>query len=148
MRASVMWVTDGSPAATHGPEETAPADLAPRIGPPPQGVLLRIANFPPDSYYDDVDMAELLRGINHGDDPRDGVPESSTERHFWFHKTPTLDFAIVLEGEIWAMLDEDETCLRQGDVLIQRATSHSWSNRTDRTTRMAFVLIDGSPDGG
>ena len=69
------------------------------------------------------------------------------QRHFWFHKTETLDYAIVLEGEIWALVDVGECLLRAGDVLIQRGTNHAWSNRSDRPCRVAFVLLDARPDG-
>ena len=93
-------------------------------------------------------MDSIFHHINRGDDPRDGVPNDSAERHFFFHKTPTVDYAIVLEGEIWALLDEAETCLKTGDVLIQRGTSHSWANRSNRPARMAFILIDASDNGG
>jgi quercetin dioxygenase-like cupin family protein len=58
------------------------------------------------------------------------------------HRTETVDYAIVLEGEIHAVLDEDETVLRAGDVLIQRGTNHAWANRSAKTARVAFVLID------
>ena len=51
----------------------------------------------------------------------------------------------MLEGEIYAMMDEGEVLLKAGDVLIQRGTNHAWSNRTDRTTVVAFVLIDAEP---
>ena len=60
------------------------------------------------------------------------------------HKTATVDYAIVLSGEIYAIMDEGETLLRAGDVLIQRGTNHAWANRSERTARIAFVLIDGS----
>jgi hypothetical protein len=146
-RASVMWVTDRVPASNAGNEDTAPADLVAPMGPPPGGVLLRIADFPPDSEYDGADIGAMFHHINRGDDPRDGVPQESFKRHFWFHKTATVDYAIVLEGEIWALLDEGETRMRAGDVLIQRGTSHAWANRTDKMTRMAFVLIDAIDDG-
>jgi len=145
--ASVMWVTDRVPASNAGDEDAAPADLKAAMGPPEGGVLLRIADFPPDSAYDGVDIGEMFDHINRGDDPRNGVPPESFEKHFWFHKTPTLDFAICLDGEIWALLDEDETRMLPGDVLIQRGTSHAWANRTDKPARMAFVLIDGVDDG-
>lgn len=147
MQASVLWVTDCTPASANGADDTAPAELRDAMGPPPGGTLLRIADFPPDSEFDGVDIATVFAHINRGDDPRTGVPKESSERHFFFHKTHTLDYAICLEGEIWALLDEDETCLRPGDVLIQRATSHSWSNRSDRMARMAFILIDATDDG-
>ena len=59
-----------------------------------------------------------------------------------FHQTDTVDYALVLEGEVYAVLDEDETLMRAGDVLIQRGTHHAWSNRSDKPCRMAFILID------
>lgn len=142
MRASVLWITDRTPAPVAGNEDSAPVHLVTAMGPPSGGTLLRIADFPPDSAFDGVDMATVFAHINRGDDPRYGVPPDSAERHYFFHKTPTLDYAIVLEGEIWALLDDDETCLKAGDVLVQRATSHSWSNRSDKPARMAFILID------
>ena len=62
-----------------------------------------------------------------------------------FHKTNTVDYAIVLEGEIWAMLDEGQTLMHAGDVLIQRRTNHSWSNRSSENCRIAFILLDAEP---
>ena len=72
------------------------------------------------------------------------TPERSA-RHPGFHATDTVDYAVCLEGEVWAVLDEDETLMRPGDVLIQRGTYHAWSNRSDRICRMLFVLIDAEP---
>lgn len=101
------------------------------------GSLLRIADFAPDSFYN---QEELLKFLDES-----GVRDNKKPRHFWFHKTESLDYAIVLEGEIHAMMDEGEVLMRQGDVLIQRATNHSWSNRSDKPCRMAFVLLDLVP---
>ena len=102
------------------------------------GTILRIVDFPPDDHYDQAKLARFL--------DENGVRDTANPRHFWFHKTPSLDYAIVLEGEIYAMLDKGETLMRAGDVLIQRATNHSWSNRSDRNCRMAFVLL-ALPEG-
>jgi len=60
------------------------------------------------------------------------------------HRTQSVDYGIVLEGEVVLVLDADETTLRAGDVAVQRGTSHRWENRTGRTARMAFILIDGA----
>ena len=53
---------------------------------------------------------------------------------------PSLDYAIVVEGEIWALMDVGETLMKAGDLLIQRGTNHAWSNRSDRPARVCFVL--------
>lgn len=128
--AQVVWTTGDDRAQGNDP---APAGH--RFGfHSKNGVLLRIADFPPDERYDREQLSRFL--------DEHGVRDTCEARHFWFHKTRSLDYAIVLEGEIWALMDEGETLLRAGDVLIQRATNHSWSNRSERPCRMAFVLID------
>jgi len=71
--------------------------------------------------------------------------DRGSPRHPGFHKTSSVDYAIVLSGEIYAMMDEGEVLLRAGDVLVQRGTHHAWSNRTDEPARLAFVLIDAEP---
>jgi quercetin dioxygenase-like cupin family protein len=81
--------------------------------------------------------------------PRGGtlcrIVEFEPAADLWFHKTDTLDYAVVLEGEVWAVLDEAETLLKPGDVLIQRGTHHAWDNRSEQVCRILFVLIDAEP---
>ena len=60
------------------------------------------------------------------------------------HRTQTVDYGIVLSGEVTLVLDDSETVLRSGDVVVQRGTNHRWENRGGQTARMAFVLIDGA----
>ena len=60
------------------------------------------------------------------------------------HRTQSVDYGIVLDGEVVLVLDDSEAVLRAGDVVVQRGTSHRWENRTERAARMAFVLIDGA----
>jgi naringenin degradation protein FdeH len=58
------------------------------------------------------------------------------------HRTKSLDYAIVIQGEIVLVLDDSEVVLKQSDVVVQRGTDHAWENRTDTVTRMAFFHID------
>src|ERR1700677_4541244 len=60
------------------------------------------------------------------------------------HRTQSVDYGIVLDGEVVLVLDDSESTLRAGDVVVQRGTSHRWENRSDQTARMAFILIDGA----
>jgi hypothetical protein len=130
----VLWATGSGAAAG---DEPAPAGH--RFGFHSEGgSLLRIADFAPDEEIDSAKLAKFLADNQ--------VLGERPGRHFWFHKTRSLDYAIVLEGEIYAMMDVGETLMRAGDVLIQRATSHSWSNRSGKWCRMAFVLL-ALPDG-
>lgn len=107
-----------------------------RIEPDPGGTVFRVIEYPPDR--------ERLKTI----DPEEhfasmGAQAATAERrrHPGMHRTRTLDYAIVLSGEIYAVLDEDEVLLKAGDALVQRGTSHAWSNRTDKPCVIAFILI-------
>jgi Cupin domain len=110
-----------------------------RIEPDPGGTVFRVIDYPPDS--------ERLKRI----DPEAHFASMGAEaaprekrRHPGMHRTRTLDYAIVLAGEIYAVLDEGEVRLEAGDVLVQRGTNHAWSNRSDRPCRIAFVLVDAA----
>jgi len=62
------------------------------------------------------------------------------------HRTETIDYAIILAGEITMLLDDSEVVLRAGDILVQCGTNHAWSNRTNAPATVAFILIDGRYD--
>ena len=63
------------------------------------------------------------------------------------HRTETIDYVLVLEGEIEMDMDQSTVKLKAGDILIQRGTNHAWVNRSDKRSRVAFVLIDAKPLG-
>ena len=60
------------------------------------------------------------------------------------HRTQSVDYGIVLSGEVVLVLEDSETVLRAGDVVVQRGTNHRWENRSGQTARMAFILVDGA----
>jgi quercetin dioxygenase-like cupin family protein len=72
----------------------------------------------------------------------DAHREVKPGEHPGMHRTQTVDYALMLQGELTAILDEEETVLRAGDVLIQRGTNHAWANRSGHPARIAFILID------
>ena len=112
------------------------------ILPPKGGTILRIIDFPPEP-KDPKELEKRLQAT-FGGIYSDANHNRDVRRHPGMHKTHSVDYAIVLEGEIWAVMDEGETLLKAGDVLIQRGTNHAWANRSSKTCRMAFVLIDGA----
>jgi hypothetical protein len=128
-----IWWEDSMPVDNSGNDDCG----APKFGldMPPKGHIFRIVEYAPDA----VRKAALEKS---------GAPShhyTPGQRHFGFHKTDTIDYAVVLEGEIYALMDEGETLMKKGDVLIQRGTSHAWSNRTDKPCKVAFILIDAEP---
>ena len=63
------------------------------------------------------------------------------------HRTTTLDYVVVIEGEVVLVLDDSEVTLKKSDVVVQRGTNHAWENRSDRMARMAFFHIDAQFSG-
>ena len=133
---TVLWVTDRAPASNAGSDDSAPAGVRNPVPPPsPGGTIFRILDLLPASRT--VPSMTALSGVRH-------TPER-TARNPGFHQTDTVDYALVLEGEVWAVLDDTETLLKAGDVLIQRGTFHAWDNRSNAVCRIAFILIDAEP---
>lgn len=141
---SVAWYSPAGPVSNDGDHDTAAGEIVVPMAPNLGEIIFRVADFPPDEAYGRAGEENLFDTITGGDEARGGATHSS-DKHFWFHKTDSIDFAVVLEGEIWLLLDDAECLLRAGDVVVQRGTAHSWSNRTDRTCRMAFVLLGALP---
>jgi mannose-6-phosphate isomerase-like protein (cupin superfamily) len=131
-----LWMTTSMPADNARVEDLGSRHFT--IEPPPHGTVFRVIEYPPDS----VRLAGLDREAAFRDMGAAHAMVKEGARHPGMHKTSTLDYAVVLSGEIYAVMDEDEVLLKAGDCLIQRGTNHAWSNRTDQPCRIAFVLID------
>lgn len=132
----LLWVTDETPADMSGAADRAAMTIG--IAPPAGGSIFRIIDIPPTAPdIDKLGMDYLHKQI--GDHaPKRGLPP----RHPLMHRTRTIDYAIIMDGEIDMLLDDSEIHLKAGDVLIQQGTNHAWVNRGTRPCRVAFVLID------
>lgn len=137
-----LWETRASPASNAGDADPTLRDF--RLPPPKNGSVFRIIHYPPDKERIGALKAEHSSAHDDGTG-RAGALDRSNARHPGFHKTSSVDYAIVLSGEIYALMEEGEVLLKQGDVLVQRGTNHAWSNRTDEPAILAFVLIDAEP---
>lgn len=136
-----LWETTATPADNRANEDAIKRAF--RLPPPKSGSVFRIIEYPPDKQR----LAALTAEMAGPDDSsgRVAAADRGNARHPGFHKTSSIDYAIVLSGEIHALMDEGEILLKAGDVLIQRGTNHAWSNRTDEPCLIAFVLIDAEP---
>jgi len=136
-----LWITDGAPASNAGSADAAARPVV--LEPPRNGTIFRIVEFPPDRAPGGFDRAAAFKamGAGHAMDP-------DAARHPGMHKTDTVDYALVLSGEIWALMDDGETLLRTGDTLVQRGTNHAWSNRSDQPCLVAFILVSASRRSG
>ena len=114
-----LWKTTETPSRLN--DEGDRAEGVPQLAPPAGGSVFRILEMPPDRSW-----TEKF--------PNVPVPT--------MHRTLSVDYAFVIEGEVWAVLDGEERLMREGDILIQCGTNHGWANRSDTRCRILFVLID------
>jgi quercetin dioxygenase-like cupin family protein len=136
-----LWVTEGAPASNAGTADPAARPVV--LEPPRNGSIFRVVEFPPDQAPGGFDRAAAFAAMG-----ADHAMDQDASRHPGMHKTDTVDYALVLTGEIWALMDDGETLLQAGDTLVQRGTNHAWSNRSDRPCLVAFILVSASPLGG
>jgi len=132
---TLLWVTEETPANIASNADRA--DRESPVAPPPKGSILRVVDFPPVGDGVGVSNEAMLKemGIHHD---HGGKPA----RHAFTHRTKSVDYAFVLEGEIDMLLDDTEIHMKAGDVLVQQGTNHAWINRGTQPCRIAFVLID------
>jgi mannose-6-phosphate isomerase-like protein (cupin superfamily) len=132
----LLWVTDRTPADMSGPADRGASHKG--IAPPDGGSVFRIVDFPPvPKEVESLPAGHMQSGLSEHA-PKRGRPP----RHPLMHRTRTIDYAIIMQGEIDMLLDEGEIHLKAGDVLIQQGTNHAWVNRGTEPCRIAFVLID------
>ena len=133
-----IWRTVGSPA----PLAASDSVLEHRgVLPPQGGTVLRVIDIPPEEK--DPELRRRQTEAVFAAMFADAKHDSSHARHPGMHITDTIDYAIVLQGELVAIMDEGETVMRAGDILIQRGTHHAWANRSGAIARIAFILVDG-----
>jgi mannose-6-phosphate isomerase-like protein (cupin superfamily) len=116
------------------------------LAPPKNGTRIRVLDIPPEDERVKQLTAEEARAHFAEVGAADASSHGEGSRHAFMHRTETIDYGIVLEGEITLILDEGETVVRAGDIVIQRGTNHGWANRSGKNCRIAFILIDGKFD--
>lgn len=136
-----VWATAATPAPIDNGADPTLAPLA--LPPPGNGTRIRFVDLPPDT-------AEFLRtGADQMADAfsqigdRGASTVQTDSPHPLMHRTETIDYGVVIEGEVTLILDQGEVQLRPGSVVIQRGTNHAWANRSDKPSRMLFVLVSG-----
>ena len=116
-QSTLIWITDG-----------APADMP--IGETVEDLGARILGTPPPPNGTRFCVIDFPPG-----------------NHPHMHRTETIDYVIVIDGEIEMDMDDSTVKLKAGDIMVQRGTNHAWANRSGKNARVAFVLVDGKPLG-
>jgi quercetin dioxygenase-like cupin family protein len=136
VRLSDVWISRTVPDSNAGNGDTVEDKVT--LEPPVGGVVFRTLEIPPDAernydemrrYFEQMGASERLDG----------------RKHPGMHKTNTVDYLIVVSGEVWLILDQEEVLLKQGDTCVQRGTLHAWSNRSDKPCTLAAILVDAAP---
>lgn len=129
---TLLWATDESPADISRGADRAQREIG--VPPPANGSIFRMVEFPPGRK--EMSRDAVLEEM--------GIGSQGEAKHPGMHRTRSIDYAVVLEGEIDMLLDDSEVHLAAGDVLVQQGTNHAWVNRGSKPCRMAFVLIDAA----
>jgi mannose-6-phosphate isomerase-like protein (cupin superfamily) len=137
-RVTSLWVTGETPVKLEAADGTGAHK---GLLPPKSGSVVRIIDIPPEPK--DKAAMERMQSATFGQIYADHARSGGAQKHPGMHQTDTVDYAVVLEGEITAVLEDKETLMKAGDVLIQRGTNHAWANRSDKMCRILFVLLDG-----
>jgi mannose-6-phosphate isomerase-like protein (cupin superfamily) len=136
-----VWSTIGTPTLIGNEADPTTGPL--KLPPPSLGTRIRFVDMPPDTVeylqHGAARMKEAFSQI--GDVAASTVKAHSP--HPLMHRTESVDYGIVIEGEITLVLDDSEVPLRQGSVVVQRGTNHAWANRSNEPCRMLFILVDG-----
>lgn len=133
---TILWETTSVPVIV-GVDEGPSQD---RYIPVEGGLRVFHVSFAPDNMVDAAARHEL--------NDVTGLEQTSEDRAVGFHTTPTVDVLTVVTGELYCLLDEGEVLLRAGDTLVQRATTHSWSNRTDQIVLAVAVMVSARDADG
>lgn len=141
-----VWNTRQSPAQIDR-ASGEPTEKGLVLAPPKNGTRIRVLDIPPET--DELRKIDAATAREHF--ASIGAADASTHTgadapHPFMHRTETIDYGIVLEGELVLIMDKGETTVRAGDIVIQRGTNHGWSNRSNKNCRIAFILIDGKFD--
>jgi hypothetical protein len=141
-----VWTTDANPARV---DNGADPTLGPLLLPPPKhGTRIRFVDIPPETTDSHGRSADAVRaGFSEIGDVGASTAHAGAP-HPLMHRTETVDYGVVIEGEITLVLDRGEVLCKPGSVVVQRGTNHAWANRSDKVCRMLFVLVDGQYEAG
>jgi mannose-6-phosphate isomerase-like protein (cupin superfamily) len=139
-----VWATAGAPASVDNGADPTTGPL--KLPPPKRGTRIRFVDIPPDTAeYLAKGAARMKDAFEQIGDAKASTVKAGSP-HPLMHRTESVDYGVVIEGEMTLVLDGSEVPLRPGSVVVQRGTNHAWANRSGRPCRMLFVLVDGEFD--
>jgi mannose-6-phosphate isomerase-like protein (cupin superfamily) len=136
-----VWSTSATPVEINNGSDPSTGPIS--LPPPKLGTRIRFVDIPPDT----ADFLANGAARMHAAFSEIGDSKATTAKadspHPLMHRTETVDYGVVMEGELTLILDDSEVELKVGSVVIQRGTNHAWANRSGKPCRVLFVLVDG-----
>ena len=129
-----LWQHNTTPPPMETNEDPVTGPLI--LHPPENGAVFRIVQFDPE----DPEVLAKLDGPSAFAEMGAGANVVVGARHPFMHRTDSIDYSIILTGEIYMLMDDEDILLKAGDVVIQQGTNHAWSNRGTEPCQIAFVL--------
>lgn len=140
-----LWMTDQTPAIVGNEDD--PTSRPVTLEPPRNGSVVRIVEFGPEGdWLHNIDTKSTQEAWAAIGTDKASTNKQGTAKHPFMHRTQSVDYCLVLDGEITLVLDEEEVLMRAGDFAVERGTNHAWANRSGKPCRILFVLIDGKFD--
>ena len=146
---SELWSTARIPADNTDPTDTAAAGEV-ILQPDPNGTAFRFFEVQPENQLPSVEERrrqheEQRAAMGGGESVRAASLRPDVSRHPSMHRTRSLDYVVLLRGEVTMLLDEGEVHLEPFDVIVQRGTNHAWVNYGDETALLVGVILDAEP---
>lgn len=140
-----LWMTDSTPAPVGN--EADPTSRAMQLEPPRGGTVVRIVEFGPEGdWMNKLDASGSRQAWGDLGKHNASTNQTGKAMHPMMHRTQSVDYCLVLDGEITLVLDNEEVVMREGDFAVERGTNHACANRSGKPCRILFVLIDGKFD--
>lgn len=135
-----LWQNDKTPAPMERHDDPVEGPLI--LHPPKNGSVFRIVQFDPE----DPEVLAKLDGPSAFAEMGAGANVVVGARHPFMHRTDSLDYTVILSGEIYMLMDDEDVLLKAGDTVVQQGTNHAWSNRGTEPCMIMFVLVDAVKD--
>ncbi len=134
-----VWVTDEAPANLDNETDRSLRPM--RHDPVAQGTIFRVVEIPPETAGQAIDAEKTFEELGSKNRPS----AEATAKHATMHRTDSVDYLVVISGEMTMVMEEGEVLLRPGDCIVQQGTYHGWVNTGTEPCMLAAILIDAQP---
>ena len=134
-----LWTTEEMPIDNKRHDDRGVRKM--RHDPGPSGTIFRVVEIPPETSGTQIDAQAAFEHLGSENKPR----AADSAKHQSMHKTNSVDYLVVISGEMTMLMEDGEIALKPGDCIVQRGTNHAWVNKSGKPCVLAAILIDAVP---